>query len=114
MKRYFYDLGKTKKVSIYKYDLISKHFFHILRCFCLSLKESVYKAMHPLICQFVGFQEAEITPHADGTATVSLNLKNGAHKLISEKDTTAHWRRVEGDFFLTSASVMLKNKTDKC
>jgi len=73
-----------------------------------SLKESVYKAMHPLLCQFVGFQEAEITPHADGTATVSLNLKNGAHELFSEKDTIAHWRRIGSEFFLTSASVILK------
>jgi len=45
-----------------------------------SLKECVYKAMHPIICQWVGFQEAEITPHDDGTATVNLNLKSGAHE----------------------------------
>lgn len=77
-----------------------------------SLKESVYKAMHPLLCQFVGFQEAEITPNADGTASVSLNLKNGAHELFSEKHTTAHWRRIEGDYFLTSASIMLKEDVE--
>mmetsp|Transcript_8173 Transcript_8173/g.15382 ORF Transcript_8173/g.15382 Transcript_8173/m.15382 type:complete len:474 (+) Transcript_8173:181-1602(+) len=71
-----------------------------------SLKESVYKAMHPLICQFVGFQEAEITPHNDGTATVFLNLKSGQHHRF--KEVKAHWRRIDGDFFLTSASVTLK------
>lgn len=70
-----------------------------------SLKESVYKAMHPLICQFVGFQEAEIKPHSDGTATISLFLKSGAHE--SFKEAKAHWRRIEGDMFLTSASVTL-------
>lgn len=70
-----------------------------------SLKESVYKAMHPLICQFVGFQEAEIQPHNDGTATINLFLKSGAHERF--KETTAHWRRIEGDMFLTSATVTL-------
>jgi phosphopantetheine--protein transferase-like protein len=71
-----------------------------------SLKESVYKAMHPLICQFVGFQEAEIKPHNDGTATVLLNLKSGQQDRFQE--VKAHWRRIDGDFFLTSASVTLK------
>jgi phosphopantetheine--protein transferase-like protein len=70
-----------------------------------SLKESVYKAMHPLICQFVGFQEAEIKPHSDGTATINLFLKSGAHEMF--KETKAHWRRIEGDLFLTSASITL-------
>lgn len=77
------------------------------------MKESVYKAMHPLLCQFVGFQEAEIIPHEDGTATVLLNLKNGAHQIFSEKETTAHWRRIDDDFFLTSASVSLKEEVDE-
>lgn len=71
-----------------------------------SLKESVYKAMHPLICQFVGFQEAEIKPHNDGTATVFLNLKSGQQDRFQE--VKAHWRRIDGDFFLTSSSVTLK------
>jgi 4'-phosphopantetheinyl transferase EntD len=70
-----------------------------------SLKESLYKAMHPLICQFVGFQEAEIKPHSDGTAKINLFLKSGAHEMF--KETKAHWRRIEGDMFLTSASVVL-------
>jgi len=72
-----------------------------------SLKESVYKAMHPLICQFVGFQEAEIKPHDDGTATVTLNLKNGMHKTF--KRVEAHWRRIDGDLFLSSSRVELKD-----
>lgn len=70
-----------------------------------SLKESVYKAMHPLICQYVGFQEAEIQPLPDGSANVTLFLKSGAHK--SFESVTAHWQRL-GDFFLSTASVRLK------
>eukprot|EP00555_Chaetoceros_dichaeta_P010523 CAMPEP_0198255860 /NCGR_PEP_ID=MMETSP1447-20131203/5904_1 /TAXON_ID=420782 /ORGANISM="Chaetoceros dichaeta, Strain CCMP1751" /LENGTH=411 /DNA_ID=CAMNT_0043942343 /DNA_START=466 /DNA_END=1701 /DNA_ORIENTATION=+ len=71
-----------------------------------SLKECVYKAMHPLICQWVGFQEAEITPHDDGTATIKLNLKSGAQTQFQH--VKAHWRRIGGDYFLTSSSVILK------
>jgi len=73
-----------------------------------SLKESVYKAMHPLICQFVGFKEAEITPNDDGTATVKLNLKSGAQERF--QNVEAHWKRIEDDFFLTSSSVILKKQ----
>ena len=67
------------------------------------MKESVYKAMHPLINQRVGFQEAEITPHNDGTASVTLNIKSGAHTRL--RSVKAHWRRVSHDYFLTSSSV---------
>jgi 4'-phosphopantetheinyl transferase EntD len=70
-----------------------------------SLKESVYKAMHPLICQFVSFQEAELQPLADGTAKVTLFLNSGAH--TGFESVQAHWRR-HGDYFLSTASVELK------
>ena len=69
-----------------------------------SLKESVYKAMHPILCQYVGFQEAEITPLSDGTAQVMLNLTSGAHESLGIVIQSASWKRV-GDFFLTSAAV---------
>ncbi len=63
--------------------------------------------MHPLISQWVGFQEAEIQPHDDGTATVKLNLTSGAHEQF---DTIqAHWRRMEGEYFLTSSRVTIKD-----
>ena len=86
--------------SFYSSHLLS---YHLLM---FSIKESLYKAMHPLICQYVGFQEAEVTPHANGTASVVWNLKSGAHARFGV--VTAHWRRLlEGEFFLTSASVTL-------
>ncbi len=87
-----------------------------------SLKESVYKAMHPLICHYVGFQEAEIKPLNDGTALVSLDLKSGQHHRFGE--VTAHWRRIsasdshktmeegdknhDDDYFLSTSRVTLK------
>jgi 4'-phosphopantetheinyl transferase EntD len=77
-----------------------------------SIKESLYKAMHPLICQYVGFQEAEVQPQADGTVLVRLDLKSGAHKRFGR--VTAHWQRLPDlDFFLTSASVRLKDNNSE-
>lgn len=74
-----------------------------MACFT-SLKESIYKAAHPLLCQYVGFQEAEVTPYADGTASCSWLLGSKADSALA--NLQAHWRRLEGqDFFLTSASV---------
>lgn len=76
-----------------------------------SLKESVYKAMHPLINHYVSFQEAEITPNADGTASVWLNLKSGLHENFGE--IKAHWRTVlDGEYFLSSSSVTLKRNDE--
>lgn len=69
-----------------------------------SLKEAIYKAAHPLLCQYVGFQEAEVTPHADGTASCTWYLETEADKAIG--NLKAHWTRLdEHGFFLTSASV---------
>ena len=70
-----------------------------------SLKEAVYKAMHPLICQYVGFQEAETIPLSDGSAQVLLNLTSGAHHGF--ESVTANWKALD-DYFLTSARVRLK------
>ena len=73
-----------------------------------SLKESVYKAMHPLICQYVGFMEAEVQPLPDGTAKATFMLKSGVHHQF--ETVTAHWQRI-GDYFLTSSSVCLRNNS---
>jgi len=74
-----------------------------------SLKESLYKAMHPLICQYVGFQEVEIRPLSDGRADVLFQLHSGAHEKFGT--VTLHWRKL-GDFFLSSASVRLREGTN--
>jgi hypothetical protein len=67
--------------------------------------------MHPLICQYVGFQEAEVQPQADGRVLVRLDLKSGAQKRFG--NVTAHWQKLPDlDFFLTSASVRLKGNNE--
>ena len=63
--------------------------------------------MHPLICQYVGFQEAEMTPRSDGSVDVAINLIGGQQKMFGH--VSAHWRRLPKEqLFLTSASVTLK------
>lgn len=79
-----------------------------------SLKESIYKAMHPLICQNVGFQEVEVTPNSNGTANVKYMLQSNAH--LNFEETSVHWQRITvasvgEDFFLTSARVVLLSAT---
>ena len=75
-----------------------------------SLKESIYKAVHPLICQYVGFQEAEVTPYSNGTATVSWHLKSGAQ--IRLRGITAHWQRLDNNYFLSSSRAALNVDAD--
>lgn len=73
-----------------------------------SLKEAIYKAAHPLLCQYVSFREAEVTPFADGTASCTWLLDTKVDKRIAK--LTAHWKKVlDGNFFLTSASVYAKS-----
>lgn len=67
-----------------------------------SLKEAIYKAAHPLLCQYVAFKEAEVTPHPDGTATCKWFLESGADKSIASLN--AHWKKLDDyGYFLTSA-----------
>jgi 4'-phosphopantetheinyl transferase EntD len=74
-----------------------------------SLKESIYKAVHPLLNQYIGFQEAEVTPSEDGTASVVWNLKTGAHERLAK--VTAKWRKLPcGGYFLSSAEAHLKDE----
>lgn len=70
-----------------------------------SLKEAIYKAAHPLLRQYVGFQEAEVNPYSDGTASCTWLLDTNANDRIAK--LTAHWERRD-KYFLTSASVYSK------
>ena len=73
-----------------------------------SLKEAIYKAAHPLLCQYVNLREAEVTPHADGTASCIWLLDSNADRRIQK--LTAHWTRLPDDeYFLTCASAYRKS-----
>jgi 4'-phosphopantetheinyl transferase EntD len=85
-------------------DVGSTCSFFLYFQYIYSLKEAIYKAAHPLLCQYVAFKEAEVTPHPDGTATCEWFLESRAHKSIASM--TAHWIKLEDrGFFLTSARV---------
>jgi 4'-phosphopantetheinyl transferase EntD len=70
----------------------------------LSCKESIYKAIDPFVHRYVGFQEATVVPHPDGTAAVTLNLIQDDGDFAAE----VRWQRLEtsaGAFFLTTARI---------
>jgi 4'-phosphopantetheinyl transferase EntD len=65
-----------------------------------SLKESLYKAINPLVTRHVAFHEASMTPLPDGTAQVRLLLSQDQGAFAAE----CTWTEVE-DHFLTTAKV---------
>lgn len=71
-----------------------------------SLKEAIYKAVHPIINHYVGFQEAEVTPFKNGTAVVHWRLDRDTN-MDQLGTVTAHWKKLE-EYFLTSASFTPK------
>lgn len=67
--------------------------------------------MHPILCDHVALQEAEVQPLVDGTAVVDLNFLSERPSSVSPRAhsmvvRSTSWRKVD-DFFLTSASVGL-------
>ena len=69
-----------------------------------SVKEAVFKAWHPLMRRWLGFEEADVRPHPDGTATVRLlgpavEVRGHAVEVL-----TAQWRR-DRNLLLTCVSV---------
>ncbi len=65
-----------------------------------SLKESLYKAISPLVTRHVAFHEASMTPLPDGTARVVLNLAEGQGAFSAE----CTWKEIQ-NHFLTTAKV---------
>mmetsp|Transcript_8423 Transcript_8423/g.18165 ORF Transcript_8423/g.18165 Transcript_8423/m.18165 type:complete len:347 (+) Transcript_8423:90-1130(+) len=97
-------LTKTEQKSLGNIPGISIDDEVLLR---FSLKEAIYKAAHPLLRQYVGFKEAEVTPFPDGTASCLWLLENKVDRRIAK--LTAHWRKLDDrNYFLTSASVYTK------
>ena len=79
-----------------------------------SCKESVYKAIHPLLNQYVSFQEAEIQPYINGTALVTLHLAPSTdqntiqkHEQQFQTPIIVHWYRYE-NYIITTASICLQ------
>ncbi len=76
-----------------------------------SCKESVYKAIHPLVNQYVSFHEAEVQPYINGTATVTLKLApSRANTTIAKQNEQfqtpiiLYWYRYE-NYIITTARI---------
>lgn len=66
-----------------------------------SLKESLYKAIDPVVHRYVGFREVSVKPDPNGGAMVETSLKSGERFAID-----ARWMR-HGEFVLTSVRARL-------
>jgi enterobactin synthetase component D len=67
---------------------------------CFSIKESLYKALNPLIHRYISFQEATVLPAPDGKVDVTLHLTRNEGPFLVE----ARWSEIAGHF-LTTASI---------
>lgn len=65
-----------------------------------SIKESIYKALHPWVHRYVDFHEARIFPDLHGDARVELDLRDGEGPF----DVSARYEWLHG-MLLTSARV---------
>lgn len=65
-----------------------------------SLKESLYKAINPLVTRHVAFHEASMTPLPDGSARVRLTLAEDQGTFAAE----CTWTEIQ-NHFLTTAKV---------
>lgn len=64
-----------------------------------SIKESLYKALNPVVGRYVSFQEATVLPHSDGSVAVTLSLSQGEGPFQVE----ARWSEIEGHLLTTVA-----------
>lgn len=69
----------------------SERWIAILQRF--SLKECVYKALAPTLQRYIGYHEAEVTPHLNGTADIKLFLEpRGPNFTLSARHDFIHGR----------------------
>ena len=68
-----------------------------------SFKESIYKALNPFIPRYIGFLEAEVFPKADGTADISLHLKDNPSYQPSHYE--AEWRLFQDKYVITCVYI---------
>jgi phosphopantetheine--protein transferase-like protein len=61
-----------------------------------SFKESIFKALHPILKRHIEFLEAEVYPKPGGKVKIIFKLRSG-----EQFSYRAEWRRVEDNFWLT-------------
>jgi phosphopantetheine--protein transferase-like protein len=53
-----------------------------------AIKEAIYKALAPRLQRYIGFEEAHVLPHTDGSVDVTLHLKEGDPTPLLEAEYT--------------------------
>eukprot|EP01038_Epipyxis_sp_PR26KG_P010481 gene10481-14084_t len=67
-----------------------------------SFKEAVFKALNPYLKRFIGFQEVEIFPRVDGSASILFRL-NSPEKFEGKGE----WLQYNGMYWITAVEVRL-------
>lgn len=70
-----------------------------------SIKEAIYKALHPHVRRYVGFQEAEVHPRVDETAEVTLHLREDESPSPVDFQVDAHYRWIRG-WLVTTVRIL--------
>ena len=65
-----------------------------------SFKESVYKALHPFLLRPISFQEVEVDPLPDGSASLVFRLSSPVEFRYS-----AEWMLFENRFWITCVEL---------
>jgi 4'-phosphopantetheinyl transferase EntD len=82
-----------------------------------SIKESIYKALNPLLRRFIGFHEVEVYPSSDGKAQVHFSLKPSISSELhtstvldpSKLGYSVIWKEFLGKYFITKIDVKFAN-----
>ncbi len=70
-----------------------------------SIKESIYKAIHPIVKRYVGFQEVEVFPAMDGSARINFLLNDFKALGLREVNYSVEWRLFLNDYIISSVNI---------
>lgn len=70
-----------------------------------SVKEALYKALHPLVCARIPWLSVSVQPRADGSCAVGVSELEAATG--TRLRAHASWERHEGYFIATAAAALL-------
>ena len=76
----------------------------------VSLKEALYKALHPLLRRTIRWHSVEVYPRPDGTCEVGTDGLVAA--VGARLEASASWRMHEGYFLSTASAALLEPLPD--
>lgn len=84
--------------------LLSKEADIMLR---FSIKESIYKAIHPIVKRYVGFQEVEVFPTMDGSGRINFLFNDFKALGLGEVNYSVEWRLFLNEYIISSIKIAL-------